>query len=50
MYIAACNGRSVWRQRIDGEWERLPDTETVAPVGTPFRNDHGSVFLDVRLP
>ena len=49
VYIMPCNGRAVWRQRMDGEWERLSDTETVASVGTPFRNDHGSVFFDVRL-
>src|ERR1051326_3118211 len=23
VYIAPCSGRVVWRQRIDGEWERL---------------------------
>jgi hypothetical protein len=49
VYITPCGGREVWRQRIDGEWERLPDTETVAPVGAPFRNDNGTVFFDVRV-
>ena len=49
IYIAPYGGREVWRQRMDGEWERLPGNETVAPTGTAFRNGENSVFFDLRI-
>jgi hypothetical protein len=47
--IQPAGGQGLWRQRIDGEWERLPDQETTARTGVMYRNDDGSVFFDLRL-
>jgi hypothetical protein len=47
--IQPVNGHSVWRLRMDGEWEALPPHETLANQGTLYRNDDSTVFFDLRM-
>ncbi len=49
MKIRPENGQSLWRQRMDGEWEAVPPEESAVRTGTMYRNDEGTVFFDVRF-
>lgn len=49
VHIQPMAGQSIWRQRMDGEWERLPNEESVARENTIYRNDDESIFFDLRL-
>jgi len=49
VYIQPVPGQTVWRQKMDGEWERLSAEESVARENTIYRNDQESVFFDLRL-
>jgi hypothetical protein len=43
------NGRAVWKQRFDGDWEAIGSDETVVRPGTVYRNEEKTVFFEVRL-
>lgn len=49
VFIQPMHGQSLLRQRLDGEWDRVPNEETVAREGTVYRNEDASIFFDLRL-
>ncbi|MDQ3281416.1 MAG: VWA domain-containing protein [Acidobacteriota bacterium] len=46
--IEAAPGASLWRQNGDGVWEQIPPGESNARYGDLYRNDHGTLFFQVR--
>ncbi|MBL8213825.1 MAG: hypothetical protein JNK87_24115 [Bryobacterales bacterium] len=49
MFIQPVAGQSLWRQRMDGEWERLGPEETPVRESITYRNEDRTVFFDLRI-
>ena len=43
------NGRAVWKQRFDGDWEAVHAEESPVRPGTVYRNEEKTVYFEVRL-
>ena len=46
--IRPANGMTLWRQAQDNEWEQVPSEETTVRSGVIYRNDHGTLFFEIR--
>ncbi|HEX2835304.1 MAG TPA: vWA domain-containing protein [Thermoanaerobaculia bacterium] len=41
-------GALVWKQNAEGVWEQMPNGESTARFGDLYRNDHGTLFFELR--
>ena len=46
--IQPASGNTLWRQNAEGEWEKLPQEESPARIGTVYKNDLGTMFFEIR--
>jgi hypothetical protein len=41
-------GSTIWRRTADGTWEQIQPGESTARFGDLYRNEHGSLFFELR--
>ncbi|HEX9985004.1 MAG TPA: VWA domain-containing protein [Thermoanaerobaculia bacterium] len=46
--IAPAGSNAVWRRTSEGAWEQIPPGESTARFGDLYRNDHSSLFFELR--
>jgi len=46
--IRPVNGMTLWRQTPDGDWDQVPAEETTVRSGVVYRDDHGTLFFEIR--
>ena len=46
--IQSTAGASLWRQTVEGDWEKQPSAETAARFGDVYKDELGLVFFEIR--